>query len=165
MTEFDREVERELRHLLDPIMVGRVPPPPAAPRTGFMVKLLGGAGAAIAAKAVVGFAVLAVAAAGAGAVTEVAVTGSLNPANWGVRLAQHPVVVSAQHSAATSSAVPSTDSSVKAVEPGNSQPAASTPPTSPAPTQVNVAPKLSAPGGSPPQPGCGPSVRDLQSGC
>jgi len=48
-----------------------------------MKRILGGTGAAVAAKLLSGFAVIAFAAAGAGAATEVAVTGSLNPADWG----------------------------------------------------------------------------------
>ena len=48
-----------------------------------MKKVLGGAGAALAAKVITGFAVVAFAAAGATAATEAAVTGSLNPNDWG----------------------------------------------------------------------------------
>ncbi len=48
-----------------------------------MKRLLGGAGAAIGLKVVTGFAVAAFAAVVAGAATEVAVTGTLNPADWG----------------------------------------------------------------------------------
>src|SRR5579859_3073167 len=48
-----------------------------------MKRILGGTGAAVAAKLLTGFAVVAFAAAGAGAATEVAVTGSLNPMDWG----------------------------------------------------------------------------------
>lgn len=48
-----------------------------------MKKLLGGAGAALGVKIVTGLAVAALAATAAVAATEVAVTGSINPANWG----------------------------------------------------------------------------------
>ena len=48
-----------------------------------MKKLLGGAGAAIGVKILTGFAVAAAAATFAVAATEVAITGSVNPANWG----------------------------------------------------------------------------------
>ena len=48
-----------------------------------MKKILGGTGAALAAKVVTGFAVGALAAAGATAATEAAITGSLNPNDWG----------------------------------------------------------------------------------
>jgi hypothetical protein len=48
-----------------------------------MKRILGGTGAAVAAKVLSGIAVVAFAAAGAGAATEVAVTGSLNPNDWG----------------------------------------------------------------------------------
>lgn len=50
-----------------------------------MKKVLGGTGAAIAAKLVTGFAVAAFAAAGA---TEAAITGSLNPNDWGQQVVQ-----------------------------------------------------------------------------
>ncbi len=48
-----------------------------------MKRLLGGAGAALGAKLLTGIAVAAAAVVVAGAATEVAVTGSLNPTNWG----------------------------------------------------------------------------------
>ena len=48
-----------------------------------MKRLLGGAGAAFGLKIATGFAVAALAATAAVAATEVALTGSINPANWG----------------------------------------------------------------------------------
>lgn len=51
---------------------------------------MGGAGAALGVKVLTGFAVAAFAAAAAGAVTEVAVTHSLNPADWGQQVPKHP---------------------------------------------------------------------------
>lgn len=48
-----------------------------------MKRLFGGAGAALAAKLLTGFAVAALAVGAAGAAGEVAVTGSLNPQDWG----------------------------------------------------------------------------------
>ncbi len=53
-----------------------------------MKRLFGGAGAAIGAKLLTGFAVAALAAAGAGVASEVAVTGSLNPNDWGQQVVQ-----------------------------------------------------------------------------
>ena len=53
-----------------------------------MKRLVGGAGAAIGLKVLTGFAVAAFAAVAAGAATEVAVTGSLNPADWGQQVTQ-----------------------------------------------------------------------------
>lgn len=53
-----------------------------------MRRLLGGAGAAIAAKLATGLAVAALAMAGAGVATEVATTGSLNPTDWGQQVKQ-----------------------------------------------------------------------------
>ena len=48
-----------------------------------MKRLLGGAGVALGLKLATGVAIAAFAAVAAGATTEVAVTGSLNPADWG----------------------------------------------------------------------------------
>jgi len=53
-----------------------------------MKKLLGGAGAAIGVKILTGLAVAAAAATIAAAATEVAITGSVNPANWGQQVRQ-----------------------------------------------------------------------------
>jgi hypothetical protein len=53
-----------------------------------MKKLLSGAGAALAAKIVTGFAVAAIASTAAVAATEIALTGSANPANWGQQVKQ-----------------------------------------------------------------------------
>jgi hypothetical protein len=48
-----------------------------------MKKLFGGAGVALGAKLLTGFAVAALAMAAAGVTTEVATSGSLNPSDWG----------------------------------------------------------------------------------
>ena len=53
-----------------------------------MKRILGGTGAAVAAKLLTGFAVVAFAAAGAGAATEAAISGSLNPLDWGQQVKQ-----------------------------------------------------------------------------
>lgn len=53
-----------------------------------MKKLLGGAGAALGVKILTGIAVAAAAATVAGAATEVATTGSLNPSDWGQQVTQ-----------------------------------------------------------------------------
>lgn len=53
-----------------------------------MKRLFGGAGAALAAKLLTGFAVAAMAVGAAGAAGEVAVTGSLNPQDWGQQVKQ-----------------------------------------------------------------------------
>jgi hypothetical protein len=84
MSDFDREIERELNRFLGPVDAASIPAwrAPAA-SGGFMKRLLGGTGAAIAAKLATGFAVAALAAAGAGVMTEVATSGSLNPNDWG----------------------------------------------------------------------------------
>ena len=85
---FEREIELELHRVLDPISAEPIPMRNRVLSGGIMKRLLGGAGAAIAAKAVTGFAVAALAASAAGAATEVAVTGSLNPADWGQQVKQ-----------------------------------------------------------------------------
>jgi hypothetical protein len=53
-----------------------------------MKRLLSSAGAALAAKIVTGFAVAAIASTAAAAATEIALTGSANPANWGQQVKQ-----------------------------------------------------------------------------
>jgi len=53
-----------------------------------MKRLFGGAGAALAAKLLTGFAVAALAMTAAGVTTEVATTGSLNPTDWGKQVVQ-----------------------------------------------------------------------------
>ena len=53
-----------------------------------MKRLLGGVGAALGVKLLTGIAVAAAAVVVAGAATEVAVTGSLNPTNWGQQVKQ-----------------------------------------------------------------------------
>ena len=53
-----------------------------------MKRLLSGAGAALAAKIATGFAVAAIASTAAVAATEISLTGSANPANWGQQVKQ-----------------------------------------------------------------------------
>ncbi len=53
-----------------------------------MKRLFGGLGAALGAKLLTGFAVAALAVAGAGVTTEVSTTGSLNPSDWGKQVVQ-----------------------------------------------------------------------------
>ena len=53
-----------------------------------MKRLLGGAGAALGAKLLTGFAVAALAVGAAGVTTEVATTGSLDPSDWGKQVTQ-----------------------------------------------------------------------------
>jgi hypothetical protein len=88
--DFERDLGRELHRILDPIATVPIPPrrTPAPRGTGVNRRLLGGAGAALGVKVLTGFAVAAFAAAAAGAATEVAVTGSLNPTDWGPQVHQ-----------------------------------------------------------------------------
>jgi len=88
MSDFDREIERELNRILGPVDSASIPAWRTPASGGFMKRLLGGTGAAIAAKLATGFAVAALAAAGAGVMTEVATTGSLNPNVWGQQVKQ-----------------------------------------------------------------------------
>jgi hypothetical protein len=88
MSEFDREIERELSRILGSVDSASIPAWRTPTSGGFMKRILGGTGAAVAAKLLTGFAVVALAAAGAGVVTEAAITGSLNPADWGQQVKQ-----------------------------------------------------------------------------
>lgn len=88
MNDFDRELERELHRVLDPIVTGAVPPIRVRAKAGFATRILGGAGAALAAKAVTGIAIAALAAGAAGAATEAVITRSLNPVDWGQQVKQ-----------------------------------------------------------------------------
>jgi hypothetical protein len=88
MSDFDREIERELNRILGPVDTQTIPAWRSPASGGFMKRILGGTGAAVAAKLLTGFAVVAFAAAGAGAATEAAVTGSFNPLDWGQQVKQ-----------------------------------------------------------------------------
>ncbi len=88
MSDFDREIESELSRVLGPVDRGSIPAWRAPASGGAMKRLFGGAGAALGAKLLTGFAVAALAAAGAGVASEVAVTGSLNPNDWGQQVVQ-----------------------------------------------------------------------------
>lgn len=83
MNNFEQEMENELHRILDPITAGPIPFRRAMQPGGSMKKLLGGAGAAIGVKILTGIAVAAAATTFAVAATEVAITGSVNPKNWG----------------------------------------------------------------------------------
>ena len=135
--EFDRELARELHRILDPISASPVPPwrTPAASSNPAR-KVLGGAGAALGVKAMTGFAIAAMAAtAAAGAASEVAITGSFNPADWGHQARHQVTGVSSQHGAAPGeqqapSSAPANvanNSSVSASAPASGTPANGTP--------------------------------------
>jgi uncharacterized low-complexity protein len=83
MTNFEREIEHELHRIINPMTAGPIPFRRPIQPGGSMKKLLGGAGAAIGVKILTGIAVAAAATTFAVAATEVAITGSANPANWG----------------------------------------------------------------------------------
>lgn len=83
MNDFEHELESELHRILDSMTGVSIPARRVTDSGGTMNKLLGGAGAALGVKILTGFAVAAAAATFAVAATEVATTGSVNPANWG----------------------------------------------------------------------------------
>jgi hypothetical protein len=87
MSNFDHEIERQLDRVLRPFERSAIPAWRAPVSPTAMKRVLGGAGAALGAKLVTGFAVVAMAA-GAGVATEAAVTRSLNPADWGQQVKQ-----------------------------------------------------------------------------
>jgi len=88
MSDFDSEIEHELNRILGPVDNASIPAWRAPAAGGFMKRVLGGTGAAVAAKLLTGFAVVAFAAAGAGVATEAAISGSLNPLDWGQQVKQ-----------------------------------------------------------------------------
>ncbi len=92
MGDFESELEAELGRILDPIVASPIPLRRAALRGGIFRTVVGGAGAAVAAKVITGLAVAALAAGAAGAATEFAITRSLNPVTWGEQV-RHQVEV------------------------------------------------------------------------
>jgi hypothetical protein len=83
INDFEREMEDELHRILDPMTAAPIPFRRPMQPGGSMKRLLGGAGAAIGIKILTGIAVAAAATTFAVAATEVAITGSVNPKNWG----------------------------------------------------------------------------------
>jgi len=89
MDAFEGELETELHRVIDPMTAGTIPAWRKANSGGTMKKkVVGGAGAAIAAKILTGIAAAAAAVTVAGAATEVALTGSVNPQDWGQQVTQ-----------------------------------------------------------------------------
>jgi hypothetical protein len=89
MNDFEQALEFELHRILDPMTAGSIPARRAtATSGGTMKRLLGGAGAALGVKILTGIAVAAAATTFAAAATEVAITGSVNPLNWGQQVTQ-----------------------------------------------------------------------------
>jgi hypothetical protein len=85
MNDFDREIEFELHRMLDSIDRAPIPPRRTVQSNATRMRaLLGGAGAAVAAKLVTGVAVAAAAVTVAGA----SATGSLDPTVWGQQVSQ-----------------------------------------------------------------------------
>lgn len=79
MSDLERELESELRRVLDPMAAQPIPLRRTVQGRGPVRALMGGAGAALTFKLLAGVAVAAAAVTVAGAAT----TGSFNPANWG----------------------------------------------------------------------------------
>jgi hypothetical protein len=89
MDAFERELEAEFHRVIDPMTAGTIPAWRKTDSGGTMKqKVVGGAGAAIAAKILTGIVAAAAAATVAGAATEVALTGSVNPQDWGQQVTQ-----------------------------------------------------------------------------
>jgi hypothetical protein len=88
VNQFDRDLELELHRVLDPLVAGALPSQRSRPQARAVPRVLGGVGAAFAAKAVTGIAIAALAAGAAGAVTEAVVTHSLDPAAWSRQVKQ-----------------------------------------------------------------------------
>jgi hypothetical protein len=87
MNDFERGLEEELHRILDPMTAGPIPGRRVTALSGgTMKRLLSGVGAALGVKLVTGFAIAAMAATAAVAATEVATSGSINPANWGQKV-------------------------------------------------------------------------------
>ena len=88
LAAFESDLEHELHRVLDPLAAEPIPARRTSTSPIRTRTVLGGAGAAVAVKLVSGFAVAALAATAAGAATEAAITGSLNPADWGQQVRQ-----------------------------------------------------------------------------
>jgi len=88
MNDFEQGLEDELHRILDPMTARPIPARRATTSGGRMKKLLGGAGRAVGLKPPPGFGGAGWAATAAVAATEVAITGSMNPANWGQQVTQ-----------------------------------------------------------------------------
>ncbi len=84
MSDLERELERELHRVLDPISRLQIPPRRTGGNMTLVQRLVGGAGAAVAFKVATGI----VAAAAAVTVAGAATTGSLNPQTWGQQVSQ-----------------------------------------------------------------------------
>ena len=84
MSDLERELESELRRVLDPLTALPIPDRRQAQKRAAGRTLLGGAGAALSVKVLTGVAV----AAAAVTITGAATTGSLNPADWGQQVKQ-----------------------------------------------------------------------------
>jgi hypothetical protein len=97
MSDLERELERELHRVLDPVSARPVPPRRAVQSRTGLKAVLGGAGAALTIKVLTGVAVAAAAVTVAGAAT----TGSLNPAVWGQQVSDQ--VAKCKEQAANSS--------------------------------------------------------------
>lgn len=88
MSDLERELELELHRVIDPAVAAPIPARRITPSGGIMKRLLGTAGAAVTVKVLTAVAVAAAAVTVAGAATETAITGSLNPDDWGKQVTQ-----------------------------------------------------------------------------
>jgi hypothetical protein len=166
---FDLELERELHRALDPIVAGPIPLRHTPRRAGFLVKLLGSAGAAFAAKAVTGIAVAALAVGTAGAATEAVLTKSLNPADWRTQITLDVRTIAGEHPHTGGSPGTST-TPIAHQEPGTATATVAPDQTGPvlvpkvSPAVPNVTPPVGLPSATPPKT-CGPMNNEISTGC
>jgi hypothetical protein len=182
--DFERELERELRRRLDPLVAAPVPPRTAPARGGWMPKLLAGAGAAVAAKMVMGIAIAALAAGFAGMATEAVITRSLSPVQWSQQAKDQVLALESQHGSAINQhhATTSPATNLAGAANGNGQapviatpaqapnsqppnPLQDAPPSPPQPNAVTVPPGDATASPKPKPPLCGPGSTDTAGGC
>lgn len=170
-SDFERELEGELHRCLDPLGAAPIPPRTVPAPGGRVVELLAGSGAALAAKLVMGIAIVAFATSVAGVATEAVITRSLSPVEWSHQ-ARHQVlalqsqdgpVVSHQH-AATSPAAHLAGANGSGQQPATGLPA-NPPQESPEPNSVTVPPIEGSSSPKPTPPKCGPTSTETAGGC
>jgi hypothetical protein len=168
---FDRELERELHRWLDPLVAAPIPARIVPSRAGWVTKLVAGAGAAVAAKMVMGVAIATLAAGVAGAATEAVITRSLSPVQWSRQVKDQVLALESQHGSGVNPhpAATSPDAHVAGAANGNVQPPATgrpagaqPPPESPPSTSVSVPPAESTSSSGDAPPNC-PACRRPQS--
>lgn len=182
--EFDLELERELHRWLDPLVAAPIPARTVPARDGWMTKVVAGAGAAVAAKMVMGVAIATLAAGVAGVATEAVITRSLSPVQWSQQAKDQVQALESQHGSAVNphqaATSPATDLagtatgtgsppvSAAPAQPSNAQPPQplqDAPPSPPQPNSVAVASGDATASPKPKPPQCIPRSSDAVVGC